>query len=275
MKKLSFSFVLIAAYSLQSFAQSSVAFYQIENDNMIETTAFPPNATLECFSEASGGKQMKAITVDAYGHFKQSFSEKETPAFLLCRKSVVNPQGTNGVHHLQAKEFIAKNILLQTQAGVTTITWQAQIPIGKKVAFEILTSSPRLTQPVVLKKIEGIEGEAFQQYQIQTPFDETIAYSFRIVQDQNMVRHEAKLSELFTTLANVYPSVCQDKIYVALPSQTPTAQVQIYNSMGQMLLQKKITSAFSTIHLNGYANGQYFLVLQQNAHSRTFKFVKE
>jgi alkaline phosphatase D len=83
----------------------------------------------------------------------------------------------------------------------------------------------------------------------------------RIVSASNLI--EEKL------LVEIFPNPANDKIYVKLPESNGTVtKVLIYNSLGQLLIEKLLSQS-SEILVDELQNGLYYLVFEQSAKKRS------
>lgn len=77
-------------------------------------------------------------------------------------------------------------------------------------------------------------------------------------------------SEVFS----VYPNPAQDQVKVSFPKGTETADVTLYNSIGQKVLAQHLTAANTTISVDALRSGVYLYSIRSNSFSKSGKMVK-
>ena len=70
---------------------------------------------------------------------------------------------------------------------------------------------------------------------------------------------------------SVYPNPCKDFIYI----HANDCNLSLYNSIGQLLHQQKLTENISRLEMNKYPEGVYFIHLQNNQTKKSIKIIKQ
>ena len=77
-------------------------------------------------------------------------------------------------------------------------------------------------------------------------------------------------------LFNAYPNPTENEINIELINQNdPNALLRIYNTNGELMKEKKVTSFISTVHLSDLSSGIYFINLQSQGESIVEKIIKQ
>ncbi|NQY10594.1 MAG: T9SS type A sorting domain-containing protein [Flavobacteriales bacterium] len=77
---------------------------------------------------------------------------------------------------------------------------------------------------------------------------------------------------VFRTLGGVYPNPAQNKLYFDLPRMGSTS-IKVYDYKGGLVEQKTIDGPYVNISI--YQPGVYFLVLEVDGSTNSYKFIKE
>ncbi len=73
----------------------------------------------------------------------------------------------------------------------------------------------------------------------------------------------------------VFPNPFQDNITVSFPTAFDSAEVSIYNTLGQLMLQQKVSNQNATFNLNQLSSGMYIYRIQTKAYSQSGKISKQ
>ncbi|NHM06214.1 S8 family serine peptidase [Flavobacterium sp. CYK-4] len=106
-----------------------------------------------------------------------------------------------------------------------------------------------------------------------TPNDE-LGYG---IPDFNLALNNALLS-VNTTAANgflLYPNPAQNNITISLPSAFQSAELSLYNTLGQLVLQRKIFQDQSNVNLSDMNSGVYLYKIQTATSSQSGKISKQ
>ncbi|AXG73441.1 T9SS C-terminal target domain-containing protein [Flavobacterium arcticum] len=105
------------------------------------------------------------------------------------------------------------------------------------------------------------EGGSFTQTEI-TPFG---INTYLSVNDSMSIENDIKL----------YPNPANNTINISTTATTSLPDsYAIYNSLGQLVGNGKVTSTTTTINISTYANGMYFIKVNKGNTSETLRFVK-
>jgi hypothetical protein len=74
---------------------------------------------------------------------------------------------------------------------------------------------------------------------------------------------------------SVYPNPTTDSISVTLPKASDIKTIAIYNILGQLVLEKIISSQLPTVSLKSLVNGMYFYKIDLDSFSKSGKIVKQ
>lgn len=106
-----------------------------------------------------------------------------------------------------------------------------------------------------------------------TPNDE-LGYG---IPDFNLALNNALLS-VNTSAANgflLYPNPAQNNITISLPSAFQSAELSLYNNLGQLVLQRKIFQDQSNVNLSDMNSGVYLYKIQTATSSQSGKISKQ
>jgi hypothetical protein len=87
------------------------------------------------------------------------------------------------------------------------------------------------------------------------------------------IANTADIPTVSTTTAKVFPNPAQDKIQVEL-SET-VSSISIVNAVGQLLTTRPQQGNITTIDVEGYAAGIYFIKIEKASGAEVLKFVKQ
>lgn len=78
------------------------------------------------------------------------------------------------------------------------------------------------------------------------------------------------------TAVNVYPNPSSGSLYLHIEKPNPSMQINLYNSLGEMVLQKTITSQLTEINTNQLPTGIYFytIISENNSVSHYGRWMK-
>ncbi|MCB0641811.1 MAG: T9SS type A sorting domain-containing protein [Phaeodactylibacter sp.] len=85
------------------------------------------------------------------------------------------------------------------------------------------------------------------------------------------------LDRAFTTALNVYPTVVQQEVYVEvddLDELSGEALIQVIDQAGRVVSQQSLAQNFTTLDLEAFATGMYFVRVVDQQSSATFKVTK-
>ena len=66
-----------------------------------------------------------------------------------------------------------------------------------------------------------------------------------------------------------------ETITISFPSKFETATISVYNTIGQLILTKKVTNQNSKVELNGIQSGMYLYTLESNSIMQSGKISKQ
>jgi subtilisin family serine protease len=72
----------------------------------------------------------------------------------------------------------------------------------------------------------------------------------------------------------VVPNPVNDIISVSFPKSFTTATITFYNALGQLVVEKTISSSFSNVSLQSLSSGVYFYKIETNSFSQSGKLIK-
>lgn len=73
----------------------------------------------------------------------------------------------------------------------------------------------------------------------------------------------------------IYPNPTRERLNVKVNGISEDKTLQVYNSIGQLIIEKKLTSENSQIDLSDYARGFYYLKLKETTSQGWIKIIKE
>jgi subtilisin family serine protease len=82
------------------------------------------------------------------------------------------------------------------------------------------------------------------------------------------------ITEEVSVRANIYPNPAFDHVYVEWSEWRNTSNLQVFNTIGEMVSYHIITGQTATIAISHLSSGMYFFVLRSDDETRTFKIVK-
>jgi len=84
------------------------------------------------------------------------------------------------------------------------------------------------------------------------------------------------ISELFNDdKISIYPNPINDKFNIEIDNQKESCNLQIFNTIGQVILNKKIINTIEQIDLSGQAAGVYFVKVQTEKNTVVKKIIKD
>ncbi len=86
---------------------------------------------------------------------------------------------------------------------------------------------------------------------------------------------EASLPMEIEDEISVYPSLADDFIMVSIPEALNCSELNIYNSVGQIVFSKSLQEESSWINLNGLASGKYYIEIRKDIALQKVSFVKK
>jgi hypothetical protein len=286
MKKLILMSVFALALQFISKAQNSIAYYQVQDDNYIQCSEYTSNAELEFYSKPSGGYRMGAELVNSAGNLLQIYPTDNTPAFVIYRKSAQNVNGTNNVHFLKEKEFIAKDIQLAIAETHVNITWNAQVFEGNNIKFQIVKCNLTNSNEMVVDEMIGQVSNNMIAYNYQEEISANAIYKLKILKNNTLIRYVSESLGLASkgvisnkqeiqTEIKVYPTICNSNLSIELPLTDNEATYSICNLNGQIVQTGNLYSFNNTLNVQTLQASTYIIHVKQSAASKSFKFIKE
>jgi hypothetical protein len=257
-------------------AQENVVLFQVDNNNYVQLEKYKPFTKLEYYSTSQGGKHLGKIKTDQHGFVKEQFDVDNTPAFVLNRQTNENIEGTNKVYFLDHKEFVAKDINFDVIAGTTNISWKAQINEDNNISFQLFKNDQN-GNSTLIKTIQGIKNNEFNTYEYTEPYKENASYSIHIVKDNSILRYaSSKLNEYNDYQINVYPTICNDQLYIDLPelNEENPCFYEVKTLSGQTVMKGIFKSLHNSLNILQLNTGNYILILNQNINTKVVKFSK-
>lgn len=191
--------------------------------------------------------------VDAAGNYA-SFSSRG-PSFDGRVKPDVVAQGRQSVLSNTNGDIVTGNgtsFSGPIMAGMVACLWQAL---------------PTKTNAEIVQLIK-------QSASLFTNPNEELGYG---IPDFNLALNNALLS-VNTSVSNaflLYPNPAQNNITIALPSEFPSAELSLYNTLGQLVLQQKIAQDLSNINLSDMKAGVYLYKIQSATYTQSGKISKQ
>ncbi len=261
--------------TLKIFSQENVIFFQVEKESFLRFENFSPGTLLECYSTPHGGKYLSEIAVNASGEATQKYDVENTPAFVLNRKSASNIQGTNKVQHLDTKEFVCKNINMKVIAQVVQISWDAQVPMGGSIEFQIVKKN-EVGDTKIEKIIAGITGDNFSHYTFSEPYTPNSSYTIQIVKEGKRIRYKTNplVSPLSVDNIKVYPTICNDKLFVDIDNMNSNWDYTVIDLMGKKIQKGIFSDEYNVIDIHNIVAGNYIIIMGHEMEKYSAKFTK-
>jgi hypothetical protein len=73
----------------------------------------------------------------------------------------------------------------------------------------------------------------------------------------------------------VAPNPASETISVSFPNGFNSATITFYNTLGQLILEKKVSQSFPTVVLQQLNSGVYFYKIEANSFSQSGKLIKK
>lgn len=255
------------------FSQAqNIVYFQVENEHHILSENFKPNTQLQAYSTTQGGKKIAEFGISSMGNNKQIFSLEDLPAFILNRLAPKNPNGSNIVYLIPAKEFHLKNVRQHIEADEIDLTWDASVEPGKNIQFQIEKILPNGKVEIV-KSLPAEDSKDFVHYEIALPYDDA---TFKIKVFNNVSERVVKeFSFAKMQTARAYPTVCNQTIYVDIVSENTS--YKIFDINGKLLQQGNLLQWHNSVSVQGLSQGVYFMLLSNNdrQEKQSIRFVKE
>ena len=258
-----------------SIAQSTMAFYQVQDMNYAQFENYAPNTILEYYSTNQGGKKLGTVQTNATGIATETFDLTHTPAFALNRKTSENSTGTNKVYYLKDKEFVANNIQLTRMADNVSITWNAQIEADNDISFQVLRSINN--EPfTIAKTIKGSVGITAHSYSFSEANTENAAYKLQIVKDDKSIRFSSDVLRLANpSTVKIYPTVCTSTLFVDIPFSAQAVSYYVSDMVGKQIREGYLTAAHTTLDMSALVHGHYIVTLLRNDKHESFRITKQ
>lgn len=275
---LSIPFFFQAAASMAQ--QQDVAFYQIEQQNFVVCSQFQPNASLEFYSTPQGGKRLAKSQANTLGELVSLFNVSATPAFVINRKTATNTNGDNKVYHLNQKEFVATDMEIGHENGVSLLQWKAQINDGFDIDFQIYK---RINQGPfqLVQTIQGITSTSKLDYTFSEPYTGSESYELHIVKNGQILRYIKSTPQTNLRVAKVqeylraYPTVCSNELTVEIPRSQLPANLRLLDMQGRCVQQMKTTERIQTMNVGLCATGNYILSIETATTTEQLKITKQ
>jgi hypothetical protein len=275
---LSLPFLFQAASSMAQLQE--VAFYQVEQQNYVVCSQFQANTSLEFYSTPQGGKRLAKTQANANGELANSFSLSATPAFVINRKTATITSGDNKVYHLTNKEFIATDIEIGHENGISLLQWKAQINDGHDIDFQIYK---RIQQgPLQLvETIKGITSTAKLDYSFSEPYTGVESYEIHIVKNGQQIRYIKSTPQANLRVGNVqeylraYPTLCNNELNIEIPRSQLPATLRLLDMQGRCVQQLKTFESTQTMNVGQCAKGNYILSIETAATKAQIKITKQ
>ncbi len=174
---------------------------------------------------------------------------------------------------IELVDFTAKTL---ENKGVL-LEWTTATEKSNK-GFEIETSLDGATW-TVLSWVNGQgNSEKLTKYSFlhQTSLDETNYYRLKQVDDDGKAKYSKTVSSVpskIKTIIKIYPSVVQDVLTVE-SSLNAIEEVQIINSGGQIVFERKLNNKGETLNLNNLPSGIYVVNVLSNGEKFSQKILK-
>ena len=265
--------LLLLTYSIK--AQENAILFQIENESILLLEAYQPAGIIECYSTIGGGKQINKIKLNEEGKGWQIFDASHTPAFILNRKSPENINGNNRVVHLAEKEFITKNITFDIIAQHVSLSWDALIPAGNHIEFQISKKEPGEDYKI-MKIISGNNDEGFNHYHFSESYAPNTTYIMQIIKDGNKLRYatgplaHAAASEW----VRVYPTVCNENMFIDMLSMSNKPEYIVTDMSGKQIMKASLNDLYNKIDVSRLSPGIYLVSITNGHEQKNFKITK-
>lgn len=177
------------------------------------------------------------------------------------------------------------------QIILDNIEWTGFDPCADLMAPEVETTQS-ITEEQTLEDIEvtGEEGATFMWYsdeELTTPADASAAltegeYTFYVTQTVGECTSEAavvnltvtlSLSDFDTTQLSVYPNPATNNLTISY--NEIINQVEVYNVLGQKVINQSSNSANISLNVSQLNNGTYLMILHAGEQKQQVKFLKK
>ena len=257
------------------FAQSKVAFFQVENKTFVVMEDFLQNEKLEYYSQFDGGVNIGKTQVSS-NYFQEQFNCNSTPKMIIDRKSTENLNGTNKVYFLDTKEFNLKNLVQKTNGLKTIISWEASVSNYNDISFRIMKSINNSNFETVAI-INSKSNNTFCNYEYAVDFEQNAVYKLEVIKSNAIVRYSTTLFKLQPCigLINVYPTVSASFINVDLFDKVPNIKYIISDNLGKKIAENYFDKLQNEIDISNYKSGLYFIQVYIGNKIETFKIIKQ
>ena len=93
---------------------------------------------------------------------------------------------------------------------------------------------------------------------------------------QTFTTSASRMEDMASAISvNVYPNPASDKLMVNIENATGAVVLLVQNTIGQIVLQKTVSSGVNELPVSSLPAGIYFLHVTSNGSETTEKFVKE
>lgn len=177
---------------------------------------------------------------------------------------------TNFAHGLSpARLYSFQNKLIMT--GNDTITHAVELFVSDGTAAGTICPNPPST---------GVD--AFYPWQAWVPFNNSLYYraAYGYFADYQLCRYFETEHTGFEELAKqnlpVYPNPTSGLFNITLPSSTPNAIIEVFNSTGSLIYKLSTANAVNTVDLTNQSPGLYFMkVISENRNIASQKIIKQ
>ena len=69
----------------------------------------------------------------------------------------------------------------------------------------------------------------------------------------------------------IYPNPATDSVSIAFPTGYDNATIYLYNTMGQLILSRELTSESKSVALSGFSSGMYLYKIESASASQSGK----
>ncbi|WP_298221769.1 S8 family serine peptidase [Flavobacterium sp.] len=161
-----------------------------------------------------------------------------------------------------------QSVLSNTNGNITTASGTSfSGPIIAGMVACLWQALPNYTNETIVRLIK----ESASQY--ANP-DAELGYG---IPDFNLALNNGLLAVQNQTESKflIFPNPTKDNITISFPDGYDSADVSIYNTLGQLVLQQKVSDQNATFTLNEINSGMYLYTIQSNNYSQSGKISKQ
>ena len=274
------SFFCILAVSNTVMAQESVAIkmhtdakfvptltnykatvFQIDNNCIIDVSDCVPKTKVEFYSTLQGGKLMQSILLNEQGKTRLIVDVNKMPAFVLNtneKQSNGENIGSRKVQYFMEKEFIVKDLALNTENHQAKLTWNATINDNENISFEIMKSNDGINY-FVLKSINATTKE-WNTYSFVDENGTNASYKLKVIKNSIEERYlsNALLSKENSIL--IYPTTTNNRFTIE-SKNAQNCNYTICNIVGQKILSGYLQNNQTSLDISSLNNGEYLITV--------------